>query len=73
MVATQEIRAGMIHTGKTVTVIAQDEQFRLIIDGETVGVGLLFRVGGELRQGGGEPRRVVLRGDAVRNVLGHDV
>jgi hypothetical protein len=27
----------MIHAGKTVTMIADDEQFRLVIDGETVG------------------------------------
>jgi hypothetical protein len=37
MVATQKIQAGMIHAGKTVTVVAEDEQFRLIIDGETAG------------------------------------
>src|SRR2546423_9935027 len=35
--------------------------------------GLLLHVGGEVRQGRGEPRGVVLRGNAVRNVLGHDV
>lgn len=38
MVATQKIQVGMIHAGKTVTVIAEDEQFRLIIDGEIAGV-----------------------------------
>jgi hypothetical protein len=28
----------MIHAGKTVTVLAGDDSFRLVIDGETVGV-----------------------------------
>jgi transposase InsO family protein len=36
MVATQKIQVGMIHAGKTVTVLAGDETFRLVIDGETV-------------------------------------
>jgi transposase InsO family protein len=38
MVATQKIQVGMIHAGQTVTVVADDGQFRLVIDGETVGV-----------------------------------
>lgn len=38
MVATQKIQVGMIHARKTVTVIAQDGHFELIIDGETAGV-----------------------------------
>ena len=38
MVATQKIQAGMIHARKTVTVIAEDDSFRLVIDGETVAV-----------------------------------
>lgn len=38
MVATQKIQVGMIHAGQTVTVVAEDGQFRLVIDGETVGV-----------------------------------
>jgi hypothetical protein len=36
MVATQKIQAGMIHARKTVTVIAENDCFRLVIDGETV-------------------------------------
>jgi hypothetical protein len=38
MVATQKIHVGMIHARKTVTVTAEDDQFTLAIDGETVGV-----------------------------------
>lgn len=38
MVATQKIHVGMIHARKTVTVTAEDDQFTLVIDGETVGV-----------------------------------
>jgi transposase InsO family protein len=38
MVATQKIQVGMIHAGQTVTVVADDGQFRLVIDGQTVGV-----------------------------------
>jgi hypothetical protein len=37
-VARQKIQAGMIHAGKTVTVLAGDDSFRLVIDGETVTV-----------------------------------
>jgi hypothetical protein len=36
MVATQKIQVGMIHAGKTVTVVAEDSQFPLVIDDETV-------------------------------------
>jgi hypothetical protein len=38
MVATQRIQVGMIHARKTVTVTAEDHQFRLVIDGQTVSV-----------------------------------
>jgi hypothetical protein len=38
MVATQRIQVGMIHARKTVTVIAEDHNFRLLLDGETVAV-----------------------------------
>ena len=38
MVATQKIQVGMIHAGQTVTVVAEDGQFRLVIGGETVAV-----------------------------------
>ena len=37
-VARQRIQAGMSHAGKTVTVLSEDTSFRLVIDGETVGV-----------------------------------
>ena len=37
-VATQKIHVGMIHARKTVTVTAEDNQFTLVIDGETAGV-----------------------------------
>ncbi len=37
MVARQKIQAGMIHAGKTVTVICHNS-FRLVIDGETAAV-----------------------------------
>jgi hypothetical protein len=38
MVATQKIQVGLIHVGKIVTVTAEDHSFRLVIDGQTVGV-----------------------------------
>jgi transposase InsO family protein len=38
MVARQKIHAGMIHAGKTVTVICEDNHFRVVIDGETAAV-----------------------------------
>jgi hypothetical protein len=38
MVARQKIQAGMIHAGKTVTVICENTHFRLVINGETVTV-----------------------------------
>ena len=38
MVATQKIQAGLIHAGKIVTVTAEDHAFRLVIDGQLVGV-----------------------------------
>ena len=38
MVATQKIQVGLIHAGKIVTVTAGDHAFRLIIDGQAVGV-----------------------------------
>jgi hypothetical protein len=37
-VARQRIQVGMTHAGKTVTVFAEDNSFRLIIDGETARV-----------------------------------
>jgi transposase InsO family protein len=37
-VARQRIQVGMTHAGKIVTVVAEDDSFRLVIDGETVGV-----------------------------------
>ena len=37
-VACQRIQVGMTHAGKIVTVIPQDNTFRLVIDGEDVGV-----------------------------------
>ena len=37
-VAGQRIQAGMTHAGKIVTVICENDSFRLVIDGETVGV-----------------------------------
>jgi hypothetical protein len=37
-VARQRIQAGMIHAGKTVTVICENNNFRLVIDGETARV-----------------------------------
>ena len=36
MVATQKIQVGMIHAGQTVTVVAEDGQFRVVADGQTV-------------------------------------
>ena len=38
MVATQKIQVGLIHAGKIVTVTAEDHAFRLVIDGQAVGV-----------------------------------
>ena len=37
-VARQRIQVGMSHAGKTVTVLSENDTFRLVIDGETVGV-----------------------------------
>jgi hypothetical protein len=37
-VARQRIQVGMTHAGKIVTVLSEDTSFRLVIDGETVGV-----------------------------------
>jgi hypothetical protein len=37
-VAHQRIQAGMTHAGKIVTVVTENNSFRLVIDGETVGV-----------------------------------
>ena len=37
-VARQKIQVGMTHAGKIVTVVAEDDSFRLVIDGETAGV-----------------------------------
>ena len=37
-VACQRIQVGMTHAGKIVTVIPEDDSFRMVIDGETVGV-----------------------------------
>ncbi len=36
MVARQKIRAGIVHTGKTATVICENSHFLVVIDGETV-------------------------------------
>jgi hypothetical protein len=36
-VARQRIQVGMAHAGKIVTVVCQNNSFRLIIDGETIG------------------------------------
>ena len=38
MVARQKIHAGMIHAGKTATVICENNYFRVVIDGETAAV-----------------------------------
>jgi hypothetical protein len=38
MVARQKIHAGMIHAGKTATVICENNHFRVDIDGETAAV-----------------------------------
>ncbi len=38
MVACQKIHAGMIHAGKTATVICENTCFRVVIDGETAAV-----------------------------------
>jgi hypothetical protein len=37
-VAHQRIQVGMAHAGKVVTVVCENNSFRLVIDGETVGV-----------------------------------
>jgi len=37
-VARQKIQVGMTHAGKIVTVVPENNSFRLVIDGETVGV-----------------------------------
>ena len=37
-VARQRIHVGMTHAGKIVTVITENKSFRLVIDGDTVGV-----------------------------------
>ena len=37
-VARQRIQVGMTHAGKIVTVVSENNSFRLVIDGETVGV-----------------------------------
>jgi hypothetical protein len=36
--ARQRIQDGMSHAGETVTVLTENDNFRLVIDGETVGV-----------------------------------
>ncbi len=38
MIARQKIHAGMIHAGKTATVICENNHFRVVIDGETAAV-----------------------------------
>jgi hypothetical protein len=38
MAARQKIHAGMIHAGKTATVICENNDFRVLIDGETAAV-----------------------------------
>jgi hypothetical protein len=38
MVARQKIQAGMIHAGKTATVICENNHFQVVIDGETAAV-----------------------------------
>jgi transposase len=38
MVARQNIRAGMIHAGKTATVTCENNHFRIVVDGETAAV-----------------------------------
>jgi len=38
MVATQKIQVGLIHAGKVVTVTAEDHAFRLVIDGQAIGM-----------------------------------
>jgi transposase InsO family protein len=38
MVARQKIHAGMIHAGKTATVICENNHFRVVLDGETAAV-----------------------------------
>jgi hypothetical protein len=37
-VAHQKIQVGMTHAGKIVTVVPANNSFRLVIDGDTVGV-----------------------------------
>ncbi len=38
MAARQKIHAGMIHAGKTATVICENNCFRVVIDGDTAAV-----------------------------------
>jgi hypothetical protein len=38
MVATQKIQVGLIYAGKIVTVTAEDHSFRLVVDGQAVGI-----------------------------------
>jgi hypothetical protein len=38
MIARQKIRTGMIHAGKTATVICENNCFRVVIDGQTAAV-----------------------------------
>jgi len=38
MVATQKIQAGLIHAGKIVTITAEENSFRLLIEGQAVRV-----------------------------------
>ena len=38
MVATQKIQVGLIHAGKVVTVTAERRSFRLVIDGQAIGM-----------------------------------
>lgn len=38
MVATQKIQVGMVHAGKIVTVTDEDHAFRLVIDGQAIGM-----------------------------------
>ncbi len=37
-IGTQRIQVGLIHARKAVTVIAKDDSFHLVIDGDTVAV-----------------------------------
>jgi hypothetical protein len=38
MVARQKIHAGMIHAGKTATIICENNHFQVIIDAETAAI-----------------------------------